>query len=117
MDNTERVTLSSPEPFEGRHASFWFFMLLLIIPFILFGLGNFFDFESTLGMICTILGVVSLIAVIVLYTLDYKATVKHMAEIQNMKFQFINTATSDEICSKLEPALRNFNGEKVKIVR
>ena len=117
MDNEEVKVLASSEPFEGRHASGWFFLALGCAALGIVSLANLFDPESTAAAVFMFTGAVAFLAVIVLYTLDYKATVKHMAEILNMKFKLTPNATLDEVYKKIEPALKNIHGDKVKIAR
>lgn len=118
MINEESVILKSPEPFESRYASGWFILSLFIIPFAILGLGHIlFDPESFMGTACMLIGAGAFLVILILAMMNHKAAVKHMAEMRNMKFKITNNATLEKIYNKIEPALMNIYGEKVKFLR
>ena len=117
-ENNKPVILESFASFEEGNASGWFFLILFLIPLFILWLGHMlFEPESFMGVAFMIIGAVAFLAVIVLYTLNYKATVKHMSEIRNMRFKFTSNATLDDVYNKIEPALRHFHANKVKFFR
>lgn len=118
MSNEEAVILNSPEPFESRYASGWFILSLFIIPFAIWGLGHLlFDPESFMGTACMFIGAGAFFVILFFAIMNHKAAVKHFAEMRNMKFKLTRDATLEKIYNKIEPALGNIYGEKVKVLR